>query len=100
MQNKMSKTEPFVLVAYSFGSLVGVELTALLEKNGYNGKLILIDGSPKMIKQLLQQQLVTDSEAMFETTAMCAVMSLYMPWEDVVRHKVSYFLDWLCVSNQ
>lgn len=50
-------TDYFYLIGYSFGSLVTMELAKRLEDKGFNGKLLMIDGAPKFLKQLAADQL-------------------------------------------
>ncbi|XP_073848315.1 fatty acid synthase 3 [Musca autumnalis] len=52
--------EPFYIVAYSFGSYVALKLTALLEKSGFRGKLMLIDGAPHFLTKLTRLQIGED----------------------------------------
>lgn len=42
----------FFIVAYSFGTFVALELVNRLEKLGYNGHILLIDGAPHFLKEL------------------------------------------------
>lgn len=41
----------FNLVGYSFGSLITLETARLLEESGMTGNVLLIDGSPKFLKE-------------------------------------------------
>nr|QNU13192.1 fatty acid synthase 1 [Locusta migratoria] len=44
----------FAIVGFSFGGLVALELTALLEAQGHKGSLVLIDSSPDYLKSSAQ----------------------------------------------
>lgn len=46
----------YTIVAYSFGSLVAVEITKRLQAKGMRGKLLLLDGAPKFLKHLSYKQ--------------------------------------------
>ncbi|XP_047362256.1 fatty acid synthase-like [Vespa velutina] len=59
---KLKDREHFTLVGYSFGSLITIELTRQLEAKGFKGRLILIDGAPELMKELVNQQLQSSSE--------------------------------------
>ncbi|KAL2737028.1 fatty acid synthase-like, partial [Vespula squamosa] len=59
---KLKNRVDFTLVGYSFGSLVAIELTRHLEAKGFDGRLILIDGAPQLMKELLIQYLPSLSE--------------------------------------
>ncbi|XP_018336345.1 fatty acid synthase-like [Agrilus planipennis] len=91
VQGNLPKNSPFTLIAYSFGSMVAMELAGLLEKEGRIGKIIMIDGSPDLLLAMAKQQLNTDSEAEFETSLLCAIMSFYMPIETIVKLKGPVF---------
>lgn len=41
----------YTIVAYSFGSIVAVEIAKRLQAMGMRGKLMLLDGAPKFLKQ-------------------------------------------------
>jgi fatty acid synthase, animal type len=45
----------FLVMGYSFGSLLALKIANFLEKSGKSGKVVLIDGSPKFIHQLSNQ---------------------------------------------
>lgn len=42
----------FLVVAYSFGSLIGMKIASALEKAQKSGKIILVDGAPKFLHKL------------------------------------------------
>lgn len=44
----------FYLVAHSYGTVIAIKLAALLEKTGKIGHLMLIDGSPIFVKQMIE----------------------------------------------
>ncbi|XP_055614202.1 fatty acid synthase-like, partial [Uranotaenia lowii] len=46
------KLEQFCIIGYSFGALIAIEIVKRLEKAGFKGKLILLDGSPKYLTQI------------------------------------------------
>ncbi|KAG5667645.1 hypothetical protein PVAND_015619 [Polypedilum vanderplanki] len=45
----------FLLIGYSFGSILTLKLVNALESKGKTGKVILIDGSPKLMQQIVLQ---------------------------------------------
>lgn len=46
----MPADQDFLIVGYSFGGLIALEVLKLLEKNNRTGKLWLIDSSPQFLK--------------------------------------------------
>lgn len=77
----------FTIVAYSFGAAICLELVSLLEKNGYNCKVVFIDGSIEMMKLLAKPY-----SALTEHDRHCAlalsVISNYSPTSDKTKIKV------------
>lgn len=51
----------FILIGYSFGSMMTLKIAKLLENNEKSGKVLLIDGSPKFIHQLSNQLVPSDA---------------------------------------
>ncbi|XP_065083526.1 fatty acid synthase-like [Ochlerotatus camptorhynchus] len=49
--------DDFVIAAYSFGALVGIEIARCLQTRGIRGKLLLVDGAPKYLKLWSAKQL-------------------------------------------
>ncbi|XP_063702664.1 fatty acid synthase-like [Culicoides brevitarsis] len=56
--------ENFYLIGYSFGALLTLELARMLEERGKPGHVLIIDGSPAFLKQM-----VIDSTAKGQTDA-------------------------------
>ena len=55
-----SGNEKFLLVGHSFGSMLALKFTNLLESKGKSGKVIIVDGSPKFVNDVANQLLPTD----------------------------------------
>lgn len=51
----LKEEEKFILIAYSFGVLIALEVTYLLEKGGHKGEIAIIDGGTQLVDKLLQQ---------------------------------------------
>ncbi|KAL2715899.1 fatty acid synthase-like [Vespula squamosa] len=75
MLEKLQDRNDFVLVGFSFGSLVAIELTRKLEAKGFNGRLVLIDGAPLHLKTLIQQQLHSSSQEELESNILLVVLN-------------------------
>lgn len=63
MLNLYANEKNFILIGYSFGSILTLKIAKLLEDNGKSGKIMLVDGSPKFIHQvsnLLVQNEIND----------------------------------------
>lgn len=46
--------QEFLLLGYSFGGIIALEILKLLEKNNRRGKLWLIDSSPQFLKMVTE----------------------------------------------
>ncbi|KAJ8686543.1 hypothetical protein QAD02_022337 [Eretmocerus hayati] len=58
--NRCESKKKFVIVGYSFGSLIALEVTRRLEQMGLQGSLIFIDGSPEYVKCSILSSLNTE----------------------------------------
>lgn len=78
-----------ILVAYSYGCIITLETLALLERDGYNAHVILIDGAADMLKPVIRQQIgEPDDLNVFETNVLCAIISQFKPIEVVAKQRV------------
>lgn len=50
IEERLSADQEFLIVGYSFGGLIALEVLKLLEKNNHTGKLWLVDSSPQFLK--------------------------------------------------
>ncbi|KAK0078011.1 hypothetical protein PV326_009658, partial [Microctonus aethiopoides] len=69
----------FMIVGYSFGSLVAIELARKLEAEGLMGKLILIDGAPELMTVIKNQQLAASNNEELETNLLVGIMDMVVP---------------------
>ncbi|XP_043668271.1 fatty acid synthase-like [Vespula pensylvanica] len=76
---KLKDQRDFILVGYSFGSLITIELTRKIEAKGFNGRLILIDGAPLQLKTLIKQRLNTSLEEELESKVLLNIMNTFTP---------------------
>jgi fatty acid synthase len=53
--NLFSGKEEFILIGYSFGSMLALKIASLLESKGKKGSVVIIDGSPKFIHDISTQ---------------------------------------------
>ncbi|XP_062548544.1 fatty acid synthase-like [Armigeres subalbatus] len=52
-----TKFDNYTIIAYSFGSLIGIEIARYLQSKGVRGELVLLDGAPKYLKYWSLKQL-------------------------------------------
>nr|XP_019551378.2 fatty acid synthase-like [Aedes albopictus] len=72
--------EDFVVIGYSFGTLIAHEIVRRVQRKNIPGKLILLDGAPKFLKQLSVMQMghaVSDEH--IQSLLMVAIISQVFP---------------------
>lgn len=80
--------KPYVLIGHSYGTIVTIEAYVKLQQLGYNNcKLILIDGSPVMMKAMCQKQLVSEDDVNIQMTLLGGLLSQIIPLPDLLKHK-------------
>lgn len=78
--SNISPAQDFNIVAYSYGSLVALELAVLLEASGYKGRLLFIDGAPSIFTSLFQLQMASGiTESQLQSTLLCGIMNIIAP---------------------
>ncbi|XP_012541735.1 fatty acid synthase [Monomorium pharaonis] len=64
----------FAIIGYSFGSLIAIELARRLEKQGLNGRVVLIDGAPELLKAMVEQFIPFTTEEELQNNILLAIM--------------------------
>lgn len=57
-----TKQKRFYIVGHSFGAIVAIQLAQMLERNGINGRLVLVDGSPVYLQRMSKAVIRTTSK--------------------------------------
>jgi len=78
------------IVGYSYGSLIAIELVSRLEKQGLNGRLVLIDGAPEQLKAILEQFIPSTTEEELQNNVLLAIMDTV---RSTLSEKVDFFVD-------
>ncbi|VEN61337.1 unnamed protein product [Callosobruchus maculatus] len=87
-----SKSTPIRLVAYSYGTVIALEVAHALEALGYApGTVVLIDGSPTMMTELLKQEMDVGEDHIFQTLLICHLMSFYLSSDVVAKNYEKIF---------
>ncbi|XP_055853355.1 fatty acid synthase [Episyrphus balteatus] len=60
VKSVLKSSEKFYIIGYSFGTFIALNLASLLEKAGYRGQVLLIDGAPHFLKTLTLGHLGAD----------------------------------------
>lgn len=79
----------FTLIGYSYGTAITIELAALLEKEGRIGNIILIDGSPVMLRDMVNLQINAETENQFQNNVLSVIINIYMTGETTTNIIVS-----------
>lgn len=70
-----------MVVGYSFGAVIALELVALLEASGYVGQLVLIDGSPASLKAMAENQVMSYDEDILQNKVLQSIIDLIIDVE-------------------
>ncbi|XP_030748836.1 fatty acid synthase-like [Sitophilus oryzae] len=84
VEEKLIKSSPFKIVAYSFGALVALQLVHELEKRGYQGTLICIDSSQDYLKSLANM-LEAESDDKTQVSLISYIMAIFLPADVVAK---------------
>ncbi|KAJ8919478.1 hypothetical protein NQ315_002099 [Exocentrus adspersus] len=90
---KYTTNQKYLIVSYSYGTLVALEVVNILESRGYTGTLITIDGAPMLMKQMLMN-LEVESGRIFETALLCHLLSFYVSFEVIAKKKIFMCPTW------
>jgi len=74
----MKDQKQFIIVGYSFGSLIAIELVRLLEANNFSGRLILIDGAHDQMKLWTNQHLICTSQEELQNIILLGLLEMYV----------------------
>lgn len=74
---KIKDQREFIIVGYSFGCLIAIELAKLLETKNISGRLILIDGAPDQMKFWVEQYFYHTSQQELQNMVLLGLMNMY-----------------------
>uniref|UniRef100_A0A182P667 Fatty acid synthase n=1 Tax=Anopheles epiroticus TaxID=199890 RepID=A0A182P667_9DIPT len=74
-----AKAEQFLVIGYSFGSLLALEIVKRLEARSLHGKLMLIDGSPLYLQRFASHHLSGYDDEHLQMAILSLVMSFIFP---------------------
>lgn len=77
--SKKKLNQDFVIVGYSMGSLIAIELMRKLEQLNLQGRLVLIDGAPEQIKAMANQFLPFTTFVELENNVLLSIMDIIQP---------------------
>ncbi len=65
------------MVGYSFGSLIAIEVTRILEAMNFKGRLILIDGAPELARTMFKPFELDFDDANFQIDILINILEIY-----------------------
>uniref|UniRef100_A0A182QUE6 Fatty acid synthase n=1 Tax=Anopheles farauti TaxID=69004 RepID=A0A182QUE6_9DIPT len=74
-----AKAEQFLVIGYSFGSLLALDVVKRLEARSLRGKLMLIDGSPLYLQRFASQHLSGFDDEHLQMAILTIVLSFVLP---------------------
>ncbi|XP_032674560.1 fatty acid synthase-like isoform X2 [Odontomachus brunneus] len=92
---RMKNSKNFVLVGYSYGSVICIELARLLEAKSFTGRLILIDGTPEQMKTMKEQYFPFTTIQEFQNNVLLGLMDLFYSTDStMIRLELSKHDTW------
>ncbi|XP_025994131.1 fatty acid synthase isoform X2 [Solenopsis invicta] len=74
---KLKGEKDFVMIGYSFGSIIAIEITRKLEAMNFKGRLILIDGAPEQIRTMYKHIISDSNDADLQNIVLTNIMEIY-----------------------
>ncbi|XP_052896146.1 fatty acid synthase-like [Anopheles moucheti] len=74
-----AKAEQFLVIGYSFGSLLALEIVKRLEARSLHGKVMLIDGSPLYLQRFASHHLSGFDDEHLQMAILTLVLSFSLP---------------------
>ncbi|XP_050076401.1 fatty acid synthase-like [Anopheles maculipalpis] len=74
-----AKAEQFLVIGYSFGSLLALEIVKRLEARSLQGKLMLIDGSPLYLQRFASHHLSGFDDEHLQMAILTLILSFALP---------------------
>lgn len=90
---KKKLCQNFVIVGYSLGSVITIELVRKLEGMNLQGRVVLIDGAPEYMKAIANQYLPFNTVAELENNILLGIMDIIQP---VLSGKVYIIYTYYC----
>lgn len=83
IKSRLSPGSPYVLLGYSFGTLPMLKLAEILEREGHEGSLFAIDGSPDFLYGLLSLTVSVKNDNELQNSLICHVIDIVAPNNEV-----------------
>ncbi|KMQ83979.1 fatty acid synthase [Lasius niger] len=77
VSSRLKDGKDFVMVGYSFGSIVAIELARRLEAMNFEGRLVLIDGAPEQVRIMNEYYIPSSSDVEHQIDILITIMETY-----------------------
>ncbi|XP_036142639.1 fatty acid synthase-like [Monomorium pharaonis] len=77
--SKLKNGKDFVIVGYSFGSIIAIELARRLEDLNFKGRLVLIDGAPEQMRMIYKYSSSNFNDVDLQLVVLTNIIELYSP---------------------
>ena len=81
VENQLKKGQPFIILGYSLGGLIALELASLLEKEGYLGTIVLFEAVSSTPKRNIDQFSNNDSFKSLNAILSLSMLNTVLPWK-------------------
>ncbi|XP_025163360.1 fatty acid synthase-like [Harpegnathos saltator] len=75
--SKIENSAEFIIVGYSYGTLIAIEVMRLLEARNFTGYLVLIDGTPDYMKTMKEHHFSFTNLQEFQNNILLNVLDLF-----------------------
>ncbi|XP_045453921.1 fatty acid synthase-like [Melitaea cinxia] len=84
IKERLNAGRPYILLGYSFGTLLVLKLAQILESEGHSGRVFCIDGSPEFLKVVTMSNFSFKNDTELQNRLICYTIDLVAP-----RNKVT-----------
>ncbi|XP_045453923.1 fatty acid synthase-like [Melitaea cinxia] len=79
IKERLSASRPYILLGYSFGTLLVLKLAQILESEGHSGRVFCIDGSPEFLKELTISKFFSKNDIQLQNRLICYTIDIVAP---------------------
>ncbi|XP_020292481.1 fatty acid synthase-like [Pseudomyrmex gracilis] len=93
--SKLTDSTEFVIGAYSYGSLIAIEMVKQLEAKNFRGRLVLIDGAPKYLKDIQETFFPFTNSQEFQICVLKHIIdSFNIPASELIIPELNKYATW------
>ncbi|GAB1860823.1 Fatty acid synthase [Camponotus japonicus] len=77
VSSRLKDGRDFVIVGYSFGSVVAIDLVRRLEAINFKGRLVLIDGAPEQVRLMCEHYIPSSNDVELQINILIFILEIY-----------------------